>query len=71
MFHDDEGIAAALVQQGMIPCAPFNPQYAISIRVLEIFCNLRNQCPHLAIQPFVKGLLDIYGVSNNSTNVGM
>ena len=42
MFHDDEGIAVALVQQGMIPCALFNPQYAISIRVLEIFRNLRN-----------------------------
>ncbi|KAF8335247.1 hypothetical protein F5887DRAFT_1079213 [Amanita rubescens] len=62
MFHDDEGIAAALVRQGLIPCAPFNPQYAISIRVLELFRNLHNRCPHLAIQPFVKGLLDMHGI---------
>lgn len=62
MFQDDESIAAALVRQGMIPCAPFNPEYAISIRTLEIFRNLRNRCPHLAIQPYVKGLLDLQGV---------
>lgn len=63
MFRDDEGIAAALVRQGLIPCAPFNPRYAISIRALELLRNLRNRCPHLAIQPFVKGILDMQGVS--------
>ena len=69
MYQDDESIAAALVRQGMIPCAPFDPEYAISIRTLEIFRNLHNRCPHLAIQPFVKGLLDLQGVSLGSLHL--
>lgn len=35
---------------------------AISVRVLELFRNFTLRCPHLAIQPFVKGLCDVHGI---------
>jgi hypothetical protein len=63
MLATDKGIAAALVRQGMIPCAPFAPVYAISIRTLDIFKSLRCRCPYLTVQPFVKGIMDMLGVS--------
>ncbi|KAF8308652.1 hypothetical protein F5887DRAFT_1068103 [Amanita rubescens] len=37
----------------MIPSAPFAPKYAISIRTLDIFKNLRCRCPYLTVQPFI------------------
>jgi hypothetical protein len=67
MFKSDEGIAAALVHQGMIPAAPYSPQYAASIQVLKLYRNLRCHCPHLSIQPFLKGFLDMQGISNCHT----
>lgn len=63
MLATDKGIAAALVRQGMIPCAPFAPAFAISIRTLDIFKSLRCRCPYLTVQPFVKGIMDMLGVS--------
>ena len=33
----DQGIAAALVRQGLIPCAPFSPTLAITTRLLELY----------------------------------
>jgi len=62
MLQTDKGIAAALVRQGMIPCAPFAPNHTVSIRTLEIFRNLRSRCPYLTVQPFVKGIFDMLGV---------
>ena len=62
MFRSDEFVAAALVRQGMIPNAPFRPTYAVSTRLLQLYHNLRCRCPHLNVQPFVKGLLDMHGV---------
>jgi hypothetical protein len=35
---------------------------AVSVRVLELFRNFTLRCPHLAIQPFVKGLCDVHGI---------
>ena len=49
-----------------MPCAPFTPTFAISIRVLELYRNSHLRCPHLTIQPFVKGLCDLHGVSAQS-----
>jgi hypothetical protein len=62
MFLSDKGVAAALVQQGMIPAAPYLPEYAASTRVLEIYRNLHCRCPHLSIQSFLKGLLNMQGI---------
>lgn len=62
MLLSDEYVAAALVRQGMIPSAPFQPSYAVSTRVLELYRNLRCRCPHLTGHTFVKGLVDMQGV---------
>ncbi|KAF8335183.1 hypothetical protein F5887DRAFT_892158 [Amanita rubescens] len=59
MLHSDEFIASTLVRQGMIPCAPFRPSYAVSICLLELYRNLFCRCPHLARQSFIKGLMDM------------
>jgi hypothetical protein len=62
MLATDKVVASALVRQGMILNAPYAPSYAMSIRVLELYWNLHGRCPHLSIQPFMKGLLDVHGV---------
>ena len=59
----DKGIPAALIRQGYIPCAPFSPSLAFTTRLLELYRNSHLRCPHLAIQPFVKALCDLHGVS--------
>jgi hypothetical protein len=51
-----------MVRQGLIPCAPFSPTLAFSTRVIELYRNSHLRCPHLAIQPFVKGLCDLHRV---------
>lgn len=56
-----EGIPASLIQQGLIPCAPFRPGLAITTRLLNIFRNIHLRCPHLSTQAFVKGLCDLHG----------
>ena len=59
----DQGIPAALVRQGLMPCAPFSPTLAFTTWLLELYRNSHLCCPHLAIQPFVKSLCDLHGVS--------
>ena len=51
----------AFIRNGLIPSAPYTPHYAISVRALELFRTTRLRCPHLAIEPFVKSLCDLYG----------
>ena len=58
----DQGIAAALVRQGLIPCAPFSPTLTITARLLELYRNSHLRCPHLSIQPFVKSICDLHGI---------
>ena len=48
-----------MVLQGLIPCAPFSPTLTFSTWVIELYHNNHLRCPHLAIQPFVKGLCDL------------
>ncbi|KAJ6543235.1 hypothetical protein DFH09DRAFT_829842, partial [Mycena vulgaris] len=48
---------------GFIPCAPYKPDVAITIRVLEAFRVLHARAPQLAIQPYVKSLCDLHGVT--------
>ena len=59
----DQGTPAAILHHGLIPCAPFNPTLAIAVRVLELYHVTHLRCPHLAIQPFVKGLCDLHGTA--------
>ncbi|KAF7366585.1 hypothetical protein MSAN_00916000 [Mycena sanguinolenta] len=56
------GVAAALIKQGLIPCAPWTASVAIATRVLELYRITHSRCPQLAIQPFVKSLCDLHGV---------
>ena len=63
MLRNGKGVIASLVQQGLMPCTPFNPSFAVSMQVLELYWNSHLRCPHLAIQPFVKGLCDLQGIS--------
>ncbi|KAF8331785.1 hypothetical protein F5887DRAFT_1063958 [Amanita rubescens] len=51
----------------IIPSAPYQPSYGVSTRVLELYKNLNARCPCLAIQPFVKGLIDLHGVRVRSS----
>ncbi|KAF6742162.1 hypothetical protein DFP72DRAFT_994580 [Ephemerocybe angulata] len=46
----------------LVPNAPYSPVYAITIRALELYRATHLRCPHLAVEPFVKSLCDIYGV---------
>jgi hypothetical protein len=46
----------------MMPCAPWKPTVAITVRVLETYRVTHVRCPHLAIQAFVKALCNIQGV---------
>jgi len=49
-----------------MPCSPLVPSVVITIDVLELYrvANLRS--PHLSIQPFVKTLCDLHGVSQGT-----
>ncbi|KAJ7868050.1 hypothetical protein B0H14DRAFT_3586674 [Mycena olivaceomarginata] len=55
------GIAAALIRQGMFPCAPWDPTVVITTRTLELFQTAHVRCPQLAILSFVKTLCDLHG----------
>ncbi|KAJ7102996.1 hypothetical protein C8R43DRAFT_1092256 [Mycena crocata] len=63
MLAGDAFISSGLVNLGYFPCASDKPSVAITTRVLEVYRVARNRCPRLAIQPFVKSLCDIHGVS--------
>ncbi|TEB31942.1 hypothetical protein FA13DRAFT_1843167, partial [Coprinellus micaceus] len=52
---------------GLIPSSPYTPNYAVSIRTMEVYCSTHLRCPHLAIEPFVKSICDISGVPYRST----
>ncbi|KAJ7797030.1 hypothetical protein B0H14DRAFT_3093237 [Mycena olivaceomarginata] len=47
--------------EGLIPCAPFRPSVAITVKVLEVYWVAHARCPQLAIQSFVKTLCDLHG----------
>ncbi|KAJ7718976.1 hypothetical protein B0H14DRAFT_3098641 [Mycena olivaceomarginata] len=48
-----DGVAPALILEGLVPCAPYKPDVAIAVRVLEAFRVLHARAPQLAIQPYV------------------
>ncbi|KAJ7266177.1 hypothetical protein C8J57DRAFT_1436117 [Mycena rebaudengoi] len=57
----DKFTTSALVRQGLIPCAPFSPTFAVATRVLEMFRLARLRCPTLSIDSWVKTLHDLHG----------
>jgi hypothetical protein len=57
----DASLPAAFLREGLVPCSPYLPTVAITIRVLEVYRNASLRCPHLAINSFVKSLCDLHG----------
>ena len=45
-----------------MPCAPYSPSAAISIRLLKLYHSTHLRCPHVTIHSFVKTLSDIHCV---------
>lgn len=62
----DETTICSFIRNGLVPSAPWTPAYAVSIRTLEIYRLTHLRSPHLAIEPFVKTLCDVYGASYQS-----
>ncbi|KAJ7727400.1 hypothetical protein B0H16DRAFT_1779478 [Mycena metata] len=56
-----KGVAAALIKQGLFPCAPYDPSVVITARALEFFRVAHARCPRLAIQTFIKSICDLHG----------
>ena len=52
-------MTSAIVRHGLIPCAPYTPTTAITIRVLEFYRIIHLRCPHISIQAFVRTLCDL------------
>ncbi|KAI6143575.1 hypothetical protein BKA82DRAFT_4331131 [Pisolithus tinctorius] len=57
----DVSHAGALVCHGLIPCSPITPKVAITVQALDLYHTVRQRCPHLSIQGYVKSLCDIHG----------
>ncbi|KAJ7640652.1 hypothetical protein B0H17DRAFT_1163952 [Mycena rosella] len=55
MVESDEFTTSCLVGQGLIPCAPWTPTLAVSVRVLELFRVARLRCPNLGVQNSLEG----------------
>ena len=56
----DAYVCAVLIQQGLMPCAPYSPTTAISIHALELFRLTHHHCPHVTVHSFVKTLCDMH-----------
>ncbi|KAJ7500260.1 hypothetical protein B0H11DRAFT_1714849 [Mycena galericulata] len=63
MLKSDKWIASGLVRQGLMPCSPFTPTVAITIRCLELFRVTHLRTPTVTIQAWVKTLADIHGTT--------
>ncbi|KAK0229193.1 hypothetical protein EDD85DRAFT_957591 [Armillaria nabsnona] len=59
----DKFIAAALIRQGLLPCAPFHPSVVITIPAMQVYHTAHLRCPQFNIQPFVKMLCDLHSVA--------
>ncbi|KAJ7304810.1 hypothetical protein DFH08DRAFT_825365, partial [Mycena albidolilacea] len=46
------GVVPALIMSGLIPCAPWKPSVAVTVRVLEMYRIAHARCPQFAIQSF-------------------
>jgi hypothetical protein len=59
----DGPIAPTLVKQGLIPCAPYYPTVAFTVRTLELFHAERMRNPRLGKQGFLRSLNDLHGIA--------
>src|SRR5271168_3225674 len=56
----DVFVTAAVVRYGLMPCSPYQPTTAITIRALEFYRVTHLRCPHVSIHSFVKSLCDLH-----------
>ena len=57
-IEGDAFVTTAFVHNGLIPCAPFTPTAAFTVRTLEFYRVLHNRSPGLSIHAFVQSLCD-------------
>ncbi|KAF6751976.1 hypothetical protein DFP72DRAFT_1033987 [Ephemerocybe angulata] len=55
--------ACSLLREGLVGNVPIKPSFAVSLRTLEIYRTVHLRSPHLALEPYIKSLCDIYGAS--------
>lgn len=53
-------VTATIVRYGLMPCAPYQPTVAITIRALEFYRITHLHCPHVSIHSFVKTLCNLH-----------
>ena len=59
----DVFVTTALICHGLVPCAPFLPTAAFTIRVLEFYRVSHNCSPSLSVHMFIKTLCDLHSVT--------
>jgi len=65
ILPDDKFVCSAMIRQGIMPSCPISPSVGITTECLELYRIAHLRSPHLSIQPWVKTLCDIHGVSFN------
>jgi hypothetical protein len=63
LLAGDTSISAGLVHLRYFPCSPYTATVVITTWALELFRVASLCCPCLAIQPWVKALCNIHGVT--------
>lgn len=54
----DAFVTTALVRHGLMPCTPFTPSAAFTVRTMEFYRVLHNRSPGLSVHAFVQSLCD-------------
>ncbi|KAK7063342.1 hypothetical protein R3P38DRAFT_2756286 [Favolaschia claudopus] len=67
LLQGDKGICCSILAQGLIPSSPWDPKYAVSIRVLEVFRLAKLRSPGLGMQAWLRTLADLSRKPYNSS----
>ncbi|KAK7020025.1 hypothetical protein R3P38DRAFT_2536387, partial [Favolaschia claudopus] len=67
LLQGDKGICCSIIAQGLIPSSPWDPKYAVSIRVLEVFRLAKLRSPGLGMQAWLRTLADLSRKPYNSS----
>ncbi|KAJ7605028.1 hypothetical protein FB45DRAFT_947412 [Roridomyces roridus] len=67
IMNRKDAIAPALVVEGLIPSAPYRPNFAVALRVLEAFREIRVQNPVSEVREYVKTLCNRHGIEFSQT----
>ncbi|KAJ7648125.1 hypothetical protein FB45DRAFT_734236 [Roridomyces roridus] len=61
------GFSAALLRLGLVPSAPWTPQFVFTMATLDFYRVSHARCPQFSIYAFTKTLADLHGVPIRST----